>query len=29
MRIRINDFPTRIELAGFWNGKSRKLVSTP
>jgi hypothetical protein len=29
MRIRISDFPTRIELAGFRNGKSWKLVTTP
>jgi hypothetical protein len=29
MRIRINDFHTRNELAGFWNGKSWKLVTTP
>jgi hypothetical protein len=27
-RIRIKDFQTRNELAGFWNGKSRKLVAT-
>ena len=29
MRIRINDFQTRNELAGRGNGKSRKLVTTP
>ena len=29
MRIRINDFQTRNELAGFLDGKSRKLVTTP
>jgi hypothetical protein len=29
MRIRINDFHTRNELAGFWSGKSWKLVTTP
>ena len=29
MRIRINDFHTRNELAGFWNGKSWKLDMTP
>jgi hypothetical protein len=28
MRIRINDVQTRNELAGFWNGKSWKLVTT-
>jgi hypothetical protein len=28
MRIRIRDFQTRNELAGFWNGKSRKLATT-
>jgi hypothetical protein len=28
MRIRINDFQARNELAGFWNGKSRQLVTT-
>jgi len=28
MRTRIKDFQTRNELAGFWNGKSRKLVTT-
>jgi hypothetical protein len=27
--IRINDFQTRHELAGLWNGKSRKLITTP
>lgn len=29
MRVRINDFQTRSELAGFWNGKGWKLVTTP
>jgi hypothetical protein len=29
MRIRVKDFQTRNELAGFRNGKSRKLVTTP
>jgi hypothetical protein len=27
--FRTNDFQTRHELAGFWNGKSRKLITTP
>jgi hypothetical protein len=29
MRIRINDFQARNELAGFRNGKSWKLVAAP
>jgi hypothetical protein len=29
MRTRIDDFQTRNELAGFWNGKSWMRVTTP
>ena len=29
MRTRIKDFQTLNELAGFWSGKNRKLVTTP
>jgi hypothetical protein len=27
--MRIHDFQARNELAGLWNGKGRKLVTTP
>jgi hypothetical protein len=29
MRIRINDFQTRNVRAGFWNGESWRLLTTP